>query len=394
MQKLTIMKRLFLFTALAVLISSCANLDKLVEDGRYEEAIHKTIRKMKGDKHKKTKHVLALEEAFNRIQDRDLRQAKGLETGANGNDWDRIYRLYKDISERQSLVRPFLPLVSKDGYRASFNFIKVEPLLTKAAENAADHHYTTALRYIERGSDGDKMAARSALASLDRVEQYFVDYKDVYDLKKQAEYLGKTRIMVVLENHAPVIIPSAFEEEVLSISVRDLNTRYKEFYLNHRDNLDVIAKLDILGMDVSPERESIRHFDEQKRVKDGWEYMLDTRGNILRDSLGNKVKVDKYIIARARVDEMHREKRAIVYGKVRYIDARTNELIDTRPIEVESIFEDYAVQFSGDRRALSDQCIDRLKPYPAPFPSNYQMTLTAAEIVKEKWKSDLERQFR
>ncbi len=388
------MKKQMLVMILAIFASSCANLDKLVDQGRYNEAIRVATKKMQGDKYKKTKHVLALEEAFNKVQDEDLREAKYLETSTDGRSWDRVYSIYKKIEERQALVSPMLPLRSKEGYRASFNFIKVGPLLSNAAKEAAGYHYASAEQSLERAEQGNKDAAKNAFASLERVQRYFTNYKDVADLKLKAQYLAKTRILVMLDNQAPVMIPYEFEREILDISIRDLNSKFKEFYMEDRDNIDIYATLTITNMDVSPERETINHFHEEKRIKDGWEYLLDKRGNIRTDSLGNKLKVDKYIIAKAHVHEIVREKRANVRGKIRYEDARTNELIAKMPVQVETIFEDYAISFDGDRRALSDRCINNLKRFPEPFPSDFDMALLAADEVKDYWKSDLRRQFR
>ncbi len=379
---------------MAIFASSCANLDKLVEQGRYNEAIRIATKKMQGDKYKKTKHVLALEEAFNKVQDKDLQEAKYLESNTDGASWDRVYGIYKNIQERQRLVNPLLPLRSKQGYRATFNFIKVEPLLANAAEQASAYHYANAERLILSAEQGDKDAAKHAFASLERVQRYFSNYKDVENLKLKAEYLAKTRILVVLDNQAPVMIPREFEQEILDISIRDLNSKFKEFHMQDRDNIDIYATLTITEMEVSPEREIVNHFHEKKRVKDGWEYLLDKRGNVRRDSLGNKMKVDKFIMAKAHVHEITREKRAYVRGKIRYVDARTNDLIGKMPVKVETVFEDFAISFDGDRRALSDRCINNLKRFPDPFPSDFDMALLAADEVKEYWKSDLRRQFR
>ncbi len=388
------MKNLFLILAATIFVSSCGKLNKLVDEGRYDEAIYLATKKMKGDKNKKTKHVLALEESFNKMNDKDLRDAKFLENQGNPANWDKIHGIFTSIRERQDLVAPFLPLKSKDGYLATFNFVKVDPMIIQAAKKAASYHYEKALTLLVKAEQGNKLAGRKAMSELNDVTQYFSSYKDVDELKTKAIYLGKERILVNVVNESNIIIPAEFEREVLSISVRELNNNLREFYLNDRDNIDMYATLQIRNIEISPERETINHFNESKEIQDGYEYEYDSNGNVKKDTSGNDIKTKKYITVRAHVDEIFREKRAIVQGQIQYLNKHTNEVVNKRPVSVESIFEDYAVSFDGDRRALNDQTISRIKRRPDPFPSDFDMTLLAAEQVKIELKKDLNRFFK
>lgn len=387
------MKRLLVLLTVAISVSSCARLNNLVEEGRYDEAIHLATKKMKGDKHKKTKHVLALEEAFNKLNDKSLRDAKYLESQGNPANWDRIHSIYFAMRARQDKITPFLPLESKDGYVATFNFVKVDGLITQAAKAASAYHYDMALALLEKAERGDKNAARKALSELNDIRPYYSNYKNASDLRDKAVYLGKQRILVRLENASNIIVPREFEREVLAISVSDMNNDFREFYLNDRDNIDVLATLSIRHIDISPERERYDHREETKEIKDGWEYVLDKNGNVMKDTLGNDIKQDRYLIVRAFVDELRREKLARVQGQITYVDRYSNEVIRTRPVSVEAIFEDYSVRFDGDRRALCDRSISRIKSHPLPFPNDFEMTMLAANEVKSTLKGDLSRTF-
>ena len=37
---------------------------------------------------------------------------------------------------------------------------------------------------------------------------------------------------------------------------------------------------------------------KEKQIKDGYKYLLDADGNQVKDSLGNKIKVDKFVNVR------------------------------------------------------------------------------------------------
>ena len=55
-----------------IAMSSCASIEKLVDQGNYDAAIELATRKLAGKKNKKTKHIRALEEAYAKVNARDL----------------------------------------------------------------------------------------------------------------------------------------------------------------------------------------------------------------------------------------------------------------------------------------------------------------------------------
>ncbi len=386
MKKLTYLFAAFLFLA------SCTSVNKLVEKGDYHGAILLAIKKLEGKKNKKTKHVQGLEEAFAKMNAKDLRVAKHLLNQNRSSNWDDIFDIYSAIDERQESIEPLLPLVSKDGYRAKFTFINVSGLLNEAAEKAAAYEYNKANELLELGKAGDKDAARRAHTHFVKTKRYFNDYKSARSLAKEALYFGKTRVLVTVKNKSNAIMPKAFEREVLDIHVRDLNTKWTEYYVGKTTHpIDVRAVLRIEFMDVSPEREVVSHFENEKRVKDGWEYVLDVNGNVKKDSLGNDIKRDVYRNVYAQITEIHRTKEAFVRGKVVYFDNYTGERFKSQPVNVTAVFDDFACQFRGDKRALQDKYRKRLKKYPAPFPSDFQLTMDAAENLKEALKTEIDR---
>ncbi|MBT8189816.1 MAG: hypothetical protein KJO29_05265, partial [Bacteroidia bacterium] len=61
------MKNLLYIVLGLVLISSCRSIEKMVDQGQYDEAILFAAEKLAGKKNKKTKYVKGLEEAFAKI---------------------------------------------------------------------------------------------------------------------------------------------------------------------------------------------------------------------------------------------------------------------------------------------------------------------------------------
>ena len=387
------MKKLTYFIATFLFLASCTSVNKLVEKGDYDGAVLLAIEKLHGKKNKKTKNVRGLEEAFAKINDRDLNAAKRLLDQNRPSNWDDIFDIYSSIDERQESIEPLLPLVSKDGYQAKFTFINISNLLNKAAENAAAYEYGKGVQNLARGKAGDKDAARLAHTHFVKTKRYYNEYKDARELAKEALYLGKTRVLVAVENKANVFVPAAFEREVLNIHVRDLNTKWTEYYVNNTANhpIDVNAVLRIEEMDISPEREVVNIHHNEKRVKDGWEYVLDAKGNVAKDTSGNDIKQDVYITVHADVTEIHRTKAAYVRGRVLYYDNHTGENFRSQTVNVTAAFDDFACQFRGDRRAINSKFRKRLKEYPAPFPSDFDLTMDAAENLKRELKSQIDR---
>lgn len=388
------MKNVILILGTLAFLSSCNSLEKMVDKGQYDSAVVNAAKKMYGSKHKKTKHVKVLEEAFRKANAQDLARAKHLES-LGGANWKDALDIYEQIEYRQSRVLPFLPLRSKDGYVGEFKFVKTTGLITNATREVGRFYYAEGRRLLDRAQGGNKMTARDAYKHLSQVEKYTTEFANVQTYIDEAYTLGVTTIFVNLRNEAPVIMPEEFERAVLGISVVDLNDTWRRFHLQPRGlEVDVNATLVVQDIRISPEREFIREFEESKEIKDGWQYVLDKNGNVAKDSLGNDIKEDRFITVKAVITEVNREKLAELRGVMRYTDARTGEVIQVKPITVKNDFGDSTCHFRGDRRALKSGTRNRIGHRLDPFPTDYDMTLYAAEEMKIALKNDLRRYIR
>ncbi len=385
------MKNVAITLVALILFASCSSLDKMVDQGQYDEAVIKAAKRMYGSKNKKTKHVKVLEEAFAKANRRDLAQAKHFEN-LGGKHWLSALEIYRDMEARQQKVLPFLPLVSKDGYVADFAFIKTSGRIANARREVGRFYYAEGRRALENGRAGSKVEAREAFKLFNRVDNYTSEYTDLDKYIRESHQLGMTNIFVNLRNEAPVIMHKAFEDAVLGISVADLNDTWRKFYVaNPSATIDVNATLVVQDIAISPEREHVRQFEERKEIKDGWEYVLDQNGNVAKDSLGNDIKADRFITVSALISEIKREKIAVVRGVMRYTDARTGEVLQVKPITVENDFGDSTCTFIGDKRALTTSTRHNIGRRLDPFPTDYDMTMYAAIEMKEALKRDLKR---
>ena len=387
--KCFVMKNLIYLFCFATLLS-CRTLDKMVETGDYDRAMVASVNRMAGDKSKKTKHVKALEKAFAHLRDKELNQARRFEQ-LGGENWAHAARIYKGIEERQELIRPFLPLTSKDGYTATFTFVNTAPLISQAKEKAGLYYFNSAQHFLTVARNGDKNAAQQAYRQLESAKAYLADKNNEIDkMRREAKELGTTHILVNVRNASNIIIPKRVEEMIVGISVADLNNSWHTFHTHPYPNVvDINATLVIDFLAISPEREFVKQWEESKEIEDGWEYVLDEKGNVAKDTLGNDIKKPVMSIVKAQILEVNREKIAEMRGAMHYTDAKTGEKLHHNPVNVVNAFRDSQCQFVGDIRAICAETKSKINRNLLPFPSNEEMTFMAAEEMKQTLKHDL-----
>jgi hypothetical protein len=375
---------------IALFIASCASPQKSFERGNYEEAVDLAVKRLRSDKVKE-KDVATLVEAFNYINQRETERMGRLRLDNNADNWAEIYDLATRIQRRQDLIQPFLPLDEQKYYGLLSNcrFTEgVNATVAEAREGAAANLYSHAVANLDLSKNGNRRFAREAYNDLKGISKYFNNYRDVATLTEQAYILGINHIYVKVENDSRVALPSSFERELESIFVRDMNSKWTKYHTYQDGNLTyeytIVARM--TDIDVSPEGERRDHHIEEKQIEDGFDYVMDGRGNVKKDSLGNDLKTKRFRWIKADVLTIHQKKDARVFGYLEYYDNRTKEKVLSRPMESNVHFEHHTVNFDGDRRALTEETCRRLGGRPMPFPTDSDMLLTAAERMKNDTK--------
>ena len=381
MNRITVV--IFLLSALFVL-QSCASAEKLVDHGRYDEAIALAQRRLSGKQRKNPKLVQAAEEAFRKVTARDMRRIDRLKMSNDDNRWGEINAITRRIRSRQEALQPLLPLTDKHGYTAQFRFVEVDGLEQESRDKAAAYHYAEAGRLLQRARSGDKPAARAAYRELEETQRYFRRYRNSVAMQQEAHQLGTTHIMVTVANNAPVVTPAQFDRYLTNINVADLNNFWQQYHLRdtRRGDYDYEIKVRITNIAVSPEVVREREYGDSRTIEDGFEYVLDERGNVTKDSLGNDITVPREVTIEAWVIETLQQKEATVEGLVEVRNMTTNRVIRTAPLTASAFFENYASTFRGDKRALSQETRRRIGNSPVPFPTNEGLILQAAEQLK------------
>ncbi len=381
---------LYLFVLLGI-FSSCKNVQKMVDQGKYDEAILYSLEKMEGEKYREKKYVIALEDAFQKVTKREMDKWNYYKNSGNSSDWPKAYRLIKKIESRQERVSAYLPLISKEGYRAEFNFVKTAGLIAEARDNSAAYHYDHGSELLKVAiSDRNSDYGKKAYTQFGAIKKYFDNYKDANEKIKIAKEIGIVDIMLIAEDNSQAFLPSGFMHQMLNFRDVPSNQRWTRYHTEWNDAIDMVGTLDIRFINVSPERESVEtHFDS-KEIKHGFTYALDKNGNVKKDSLGNDIKIPNYKTVTAKTKVLFREKHTVVEAEFRLKDLRSNQIIDREPIKAESSFENFSIKRKGDHRAVCDHKIHNYETHPLPFPHDGDMIGEAITQIKAASLSRLE----
>ena len=388
------MRTLLLFIGLSIALGSCKSVQKMVDKGDYDGAIAFAAGKMQGKQNKKTKYVKGLERAFRKITTSDMENYLALASEGRDENWDRMYNILRRIESRQAVISPLVPLVSDQGYEASFKFVKTKNLIAEAKAGASKYHYEYGQELIAAARLGDKGAARQAHHEFNSIQRYYTAYEDSRQLSDEALYLGTNRIHIRFADRSFGFNAARFYDE-LAFSPSELNTRWTEFHFDPPIDMpmDYEAHVSLVRADVSRENQDEKYFTDTKSIQDGFEYVLDRKGNVKKDTLGNDIKEPKFINIEARIIETYRHKEALVEVGIEVIDLHKDAMIDRDRISHNVRFEDYSCTIRGDRRALSDAARNKYKDRPLRFPSDSDMLVTAANEIRGEVRKKLRRSF-
>tara|TARA_R110002020_G_scaffold49796_8_gene141446 strand:+ start:2405 stop:3586 length:1182 start_codon:yes stop_codon:yes gene_type:complete len=383
---------ILLFTALlSISCNSVKRTQKFVAQGNYNQAIELAVKKLQKDKDAKEydAHIRLLEEAFLKAKDEDSRHIAFLKKENSPRGAKEIYYTYLDLRARQDLIRPLLPLYSNEmGRKANFVFTDYTNDILAAKEAYIQALYQEAIVYMQHNTKKDYRSAFNVLCELDEVQP---NYRDVHQLREDAHFRGTDFVFVTLNNHTGQFIPFRLERDLLDFNTYGLDDFWTEYHGQSENgiNYDLGIDLNFQTIQISPERISDRQYTRNQRIKDGFDYRRDRAGNIVRDSLGNPIKIDKFINVSAQITITTQQKSVFVGGTVVYKDLNKRRQLNSFPLSSEFVFENAFAIFRGDERALTAEDRRLLNNHFIPFPNNEQMVFDAGTDIKERFKEIL-----
>lgn len=389
------MKKITSVLALFLIVTSCGvkQTRALLTSGDYDAAIRNAVDGLRGNKNAKGKqdYVYILEEAFAKVKERDLRDINSWFKDTNPQNLEKIYNTYVQLNYRQEQIRPLLPLkLLQEGRDAQFPFDDYTDQIVSSKNALSKYLYDNSKALL---LTKDKMTIRRAYDDLVYLESINPGFKDVAKLTDEAKFKGTDFVNVYFKNETNMVIPVRLENDLLDFSTYGLNDKWTDYHSNRQKGIDYDYGLivNFRQINISPEQVKEKQFDKEKLIKDGVKNLLDTNGNIVKDSLGHPVKVDNMRTVRISIYEFSQIKSCQVTAKVDYINFKTNQLIETFPLASEFVFSNIYSNYKGDKRACEDTYYSNFDRRVVPFPSNEQMVFDTGNDLKAKLKDIISR---
>jgi len=375
------MKRIvpFIFI-LTIILSGCGSSKKQLQKGNYNAAIDKAVKQLRKDPGD-VKQIAILDQSYKVANDQDNERIRYLKMEGRPNNWDEIYLVYKTLSDRQSLVRTVTPL-NMDGRTIDYPFVDYVPEMVNAKRKAADFYFAHGTELMKSGI---KENYRQAYAEFLRAKNYIGDYEGIDNKILEAKYQGMSRVSVAIQNSSILKFPKEFEQDLLALDLPSLNSEWVEYHtqnLNNDIQYDYFVNVNIKNIVVSPDQTLQKDSVIKRDVEDGFTYVLDKKGNVTRDSLGNDIKLKKYKTLQCALVESVQSKSCRIDGDVEVIQLNPNKVLKKDPIGAQSNFEHISSRALGDTQALTPQLLERTKTSPVPFPTDLEMVVRCSESLK------------
>ena len=375
------MKRITYLLILALILTSCASSKKMMEKGNYDGAIYKSVKELRKNP-ENAKQADILDRCYKIANERDNERIKFLKRENNPNNWDEVFVIYSSLQNRQSLVRTVLPL-NIDGRYINYEYIDYDAEIISAKNKAADYFYQNAQQLMKMGN---KESYRQAYDELMKASKYTGgQYLDIDNMIEESRFKGMSRAIVMVNNMTHINLDPVFIEDLLEIPTDNLETQWVEYHFKDLDDqidYDYTIFINLESISVSPDNVSEVDKMYKKEVQTGFDYVVDARGNVIKDSLGNDIKIPKYKTLACTVIETHQNKSVYIEGNAEFLSNNPRKLLKKEPIGAENIFDHHSARAVGDIEALDSTARELIKSEYIPFPSDMQMIFNTTQTLK------------
>ena len=375
------MKRItLLIFILTVIFAGCGSSKKQLQKGNYDAALQKAVKQLRKDP-TDADQIDILTQAYEVSNRQDNERVRFLKAEAKPSSWDEIFLVYKALNDRQSLVKTVTPL-SLNGRSVDFPYVDYVPEMVNAKRKAADFYFAHGNELMKSGI---KESYRQAFAEFMRAKDYVGDYEGIDNKIQEAKYQGMSRVFVSIQNTSIMKFPKEFEDDLLALDLPRLNSEWVEYYTQNLDEniqYDYFVNVNIKNIAVSPDQSAQTDSVIKRDIEDGFSYVLDKKGNVMRDSLGNDIKQKKFKAVQCALVETVQSKACRIDGDVEVIQVNPNKVLKKDPIGAQSNFENISSRALGDLQALNAQQLQRTKTSIVPFPTDIEMIIRCSESLK------------
>ena len=283
------MKKALLICSVMVFLISCGGVKRTqeaVNSGNYLQAINRAVNNLAANKTKKShqRYILLLEDAFEKNTQRELEHINFLESDGNPANYEAIYNSYLSLKQIQERIRPLLPLpIYEENRNAEFYFRDYDSSLLAAKIKLSDYLYANASNLLENASF--KQDYRQAYNDFKYLEELNPGYSDTKDKMESAYMKGLDYVKVHVINDTQQIVPARLEEELLNFNTLGLDDLWTQYHTNPLKSVKYDYEMQVAFRDISISPEQIRERQvlKEKQIKDGYDYVLDDNGNVMKD---------------------------------------------------------------------------------------------------------------
>lgn len=358
-----------------LLFSACANPQKMVYKGQYDEAFYHCANKLSKTTKRKTKLVAPMHEAYKKAQERDLNNINRLRTENNDANWTIINDTYKKITARQERIRALTPLRDEDGKTYDVSYIDVNQGAAEAQQKAADFHYKRGLQFLQQAEPkgaGYIKIARDAVLEFEALKKINSNYKDTEVLLQKASDLASVQILFTLSDNSNsgqrFNTKTAVDSLLKSVASADRWTKIDQqaqSAVQYEYDLIFIATKIYIAPVIN------KQISHQRRTS------VDTTINNARQTISVEASV------------IHHENRqnCQIEGTWQVIDKANNQTLCNVPIAYTWLYIQTSATFTGDRRALSaedDQYTRTNTQMPSREQLIYRLFARTGEEIQSK----------
>ena len=383
------MKKLLYLVIMALLTVSCGSSKKQLQTGNYDSAIQKSVKKLL--KHPDSeKDIEILVKSFRLANDQDKERIKYLKLEGKPENWEEIAQIFQHLKRRQQMIQPVMPLELR-GENVKFDYVDYNQELVESRHKAAEFFYVHGQKLM---GNNTKESYRQAYYEFSKVKEYWGDYENIDELLLRTKELGISRALVTVDNKSKFRLSDDFKNSLLAINPQELDSDWVEYYTKDLDGdveFDYHLVIMLTIIDVSPDQVNETDRIEKKKVDDGFQYVLDSNGNVKKDSLGNDIKVKKYKNLSCTVIETDQSKSAHIEGQLEIYQMKPLKLLRKEPLGADSHFSHLSARAIGDLDALSEESQNLVQIKPLPFPNDDEMIMLCSQGMKQAIRSVLRR---
>ncbi len=280
------------------------------------------------------------------------------------------------------MVRTVLP-INLNGRYIEYEYVDYDAEIVAAKNLAAEYYFNNAQKLMDLNT---KEGYRQAYDELSMANDYSGgQFPNLDEMMAECREKGMSRAIVMVNNMTVINLDPLFEEDLLEINTDNLESQWVEYHFKHLNediNYDYTIFVNLESIMVSPDnvKESDKMYN--KKVEDGFEYVLDARGNVMKDTAGNDIKIPKYKTLSCTMIETEQHKSVRIEGNVEFLSNNPKKLLKKEPIGAENVFHHISSRAVGDVDALDDEAKQLIESEYIPFPTDMEMIFNTTQTIK------------